>query len=434
MNILIIGTGYVGITMILAFAEMGNRVTGYDTDREKVNRLNMGLLPIHEPELKETLSKHLQHNRIVFSADAEKSIQHNDVIFICVGTPARADGGANLRYIKLAAEQIGRYINGYKLVVIKSTAPVGTQQKMVRWISLAQIHYNNVLHPFDVSSNPEFLREGNALADALNPDRVIIGSTSKRATDILKTIYNKAACPVFITRPKEAELIKYASNAFLATKISFINELSRLCDKMGVDVREVASGMGMDKRIGSLFLKAGIGYGGSCFPKDVSALLWEASNQQISLSILEKVAEINRSQPIYLMARLKERLGGFSNRIIAVLGVSFKPDTDDIRESPAIGIIQKLLAEKAVVRVHDPVARVPAQLFDYGVEECVSPRLAAKDADAIVICTDWPQYSKLNWPQMKKIMKFPCILDGRNMLSAKTMRRIGFDYMGVGSR
>jgi UDPglucose 6-dehydrogenase len=428
MNLLVIGTGYVGSTTAMVFAELGWKVTGLDTDAHKIQQLEQGLLHFYEPGLEDLLRKHVQSGQIQFTTNKDKAIRDNDLIFICVGTPSRADGSADMRFVKQVAEDIGQKMNGYKLVITKSTVPVGTQEQITAWITAAQ----EQSYPFDVASNPEFLREGKAVVDALNPDRIIIGSNSKRATHLLQSLYQSVKCPVVITTPRTAELIKYASNAFLATKISFINELARLCDVLDVNVKEVSHGMGLDPRIGTSFLQAGIGYGGSCFPKDVSALILTAKQNSTELSILEKVVQVNQTQHAYLVNVARERLGSLANKKIAVLGLAFKPDTDDIREAPALRVIESLLNEQALVTLYDPVASLPAQAIYKAVTECSQLEVALQDADAVILCTDWPIFKKIDWGQMKLVMSQPNVFDGRNMLDAHDMRAIGYYYQGIG--
>lgn len=428
MNILVIGTGYVGTTTALVFAELGWSVTGLDTDAQKIQQLEQGLLYFYEPGLEELLRKHLHSGQIRFTTNRDKSIEDNDVIFICVGTPSRPDGSADMRYVKQVAEDIGQTMNGYKLVITKSTVPVGTQEQITSWIQAAQ----KKSKPFDVASNPEFLREGKALTDALNPDRVIIGSNSEQATKLLQTLYQSIKCPIVVTTPRTAEFIKYASNAFLATKISYINELAKLCDQLGVNVKEVTNGIGLDRRIGPSFLQAGIGFGGSCFPKDVSALIRTANQKNIELSILEKVMYVNQTQHLYLLDKARERMGSFANKKIAVLGLAFKPDTDDIREAPALRVIESLLSEQANVFVYDPVAVLPPDpQYEY-VTTSNDLEEAMQDADAVFLCTEWTIFRNTDWAEMKRIMKQPNLFDGRNLLDSHEMNTIGYYYQGIG--
>ena len=408
MNILVIGTGYVGATTSMVFAELGWNVTGLDSDASKIKQLKQGLLHFYEPGLEELLMKHIRSGQIRFTMNKEKAIQDNDLIFICVGTPSRLDGSADMRYVKQVAEEIGQKMNGYKLVVTKSTVPVGTQEQITAWIQAAQ----EQSYPFDVASNPEFLREGKAVTDALNPDRIIIGSNSKRATNMLQSLYQSVKCPIVVTTPRTAELIKYASNAFLATKISYVNELARLCDELDVNVNEVTHGIGLDPRIGPSFLQAGIGYGGSCFPKDVSALILTGRLNNVELSVLEKVVEVNQTQHTYLINKARERVGSFANKKVAILGLAFKPDTDDIREAPALRIIERLLMEQAVIKLYDPVAALPNSSLYRSVTVCMDLEETLQDADAVFLCTEWTQFRNIDWAQMKGIMRCPMYLMG----------------------
>jgi len=426
------GSGYVGTTTALVLAEFGWNVTGLDTDDRKVESLRQGTLPFYEDGLEVLLQKHLQSGNIRFTVDKENALKSHDVIFICVGTPARQDGSADLRNIKQVAKDIGRHMNRYQLIVNKSTVPVGTQERISEWIRAAQPSP----YPFDVVSNPEFLREGRALTDALHPDRMIIGADNDHAAKLLQALYYSFDCPILITTPRTAELIKYASNAFLATKISFINEIAELCDKLDVNVNEVARGIGLDPRIGLPFLQAGIGYGGSCFPKDISALLRTAYEQDVGLTLVEQVASVNRSKHLHLLDKVRDRLGSFENKKVAVLGLAFKPDTDDIREAPAIRIIRRLLDERACVSVHDPAAKLPPDLTHSAAAavQWETPQQALLDADAAILCTEWKNYRLIDWDRIKLGMNQPNIFDGRNMLDARKMTSMGFYYQGIGYR
>lgn len=429
MNIVVIGTGYVGTTTALVLAELGWNVTGLDTDEYKVKLLQQGTLPFYEEGLETLLKKHLQSGKICFTNNTEKAIMDNDVIFLCVGTPSHPDGHADLKYVQQVSSDIGLYMDNYKLVVNKSTVPVGTQEKVTEWIRNAQPYPLS----FDVVSNPEFLREGKALSDALHPDRIIIGADNVHASKLLQALYISMNCPVVITTPRTAELVKYAANAFLATKISYINELAGLCDRLDVSVKDVAEGIGLDSRIGSSFLHAGIGYGGSCFPKDVSALLQSAQEHGASLTLIEQVMSVNRGQHVQLLNKARKRLGSFNRKKVAVLGLAFKPDTDDIREAPALRIIQALLDERAIVSVHDPVAKLPPSLND-SAKQCSSPEQALLGAEAAFLCTEWSSYPLLDWNRVKLFMNQPNIFDGRNMLNARLMSSMGYYYQGIGYR
>ncbi|RAP77722.1 UDP-glucose dehydrogenase family protein [Paenibacillus montanisoli] len=429
MKILIIGTGYVGATTAMVFAEIGWQVTGLDIDAGKIERLRQGRLHFYEPGLEELISKHVQSGRLRFTTDKETAIAGHDVIFLCVGTPSRPDGSADLSYIQQAAEDIGRSMNGYKLVVTKSTVPVGTQEQIKSWMKAAQRQPSH----FDVASNPEFLREGKAVEDALRPDRIVIGTDSTRATEQLQTLYRSFTCPWIVTKPRTAELIKYASNSFLATKISYMNELARLCDKLEVNVKEVAEGMGLDPRIGSSFLQAGLGYGGSCFPKDVSELIMTSRKHEANLHILDQVVEVNHTQFAYLLDKARSRLGGFAHKSIAILGLAFKPDTDDIREAPALRMIDQLLLEQANVRLFDPVAPLPVRPSYGVVTVCSSAEEALRSAEAIILCTEWPEFGQLDWEGAKALLAEPNFFDGRNMMDAGRMRGFGYYYQGIGN-
>jgi len=428
MNILVAGTGHVGTTMALVFAEMGWNVTGLDTDQAKMNQLQSGSVPFYEPGLTELLHKHLRLGNIRFTIDADKAINEHDVIFICVGTPSNPDGSVDMRAMAQLAGNIGRSMNGYKLIVNKSTVPIGTEQQVANWVRAAQ----ETPYPFDVASNPEFLREGKALEDAMYPARIVIGASSESAIQLLKQIYAPFNSPIVVTTPRTAEMIKYAANAFLATKISYMNELAGLCDKLDINVKDVAYGIGLDSRIGEHFLQAGIGYGGSCFPKDIAALLRIAKEQEATLSLLKQAEYVNQVQYLLLLDKVRTRLGSMEGRKIALLGLAFKPDTDDIREAPAIRIIRSLLSEHAEVYVHDPAAKLPPEFTGSSVTLCPTPEQAMQDADAVLLCTEWQLYRQIDWRQMKKLLKEPNLFDGRNMLDAAEMKQIGYYYQGIG--
>lgn len=427
MKILIIGTGYVGTTSGLVFCEMGHKVTGLDLDKVKLNSLQSGKLHFFEPGLDLLLQKHIKEKNISFTNDSEKAIKENDVIFICVGTPQEEDGSANLVYVKSVAQAIGKYMNRYKVIVNKSTVPVGTAKLVEKWIKNEQ--ESDI--QFDVISNPEFLREGSALQDALNPDRIIIGYPSERSLNIMKELYSESTCPLVTTNHEAAELIKYAANSFLAMKISYINEIARLCDTLNINVNDVANGIGLDHRIGGHFLKAGIGYGGSCFPKDVSELIFSAKKYNISFNIMESVRETNEFMPIYFLNKIISNLGTLKNKKLAILGLSFKPNTDDIRESPAFKIINRLIESDAIFKVHDPVV---TGKMDSGLYQCKTIEETVQGTDAVLICTDWEVYKEMDWEKVKDSMNNPSyIFDGRNMLNPIKMREIGFVYFGIGN-
>jgi UDPglucose 6-dehydrogenase len=422
VNILIIGTGYVGTTTGLIFCEMGHTVTGLDLDEKKIKALQKSKLHFYEPGLESLLKKHIEAQNIIFTKDTETAIKENDVIFICVGTPQGPDGSADLIYVKNVAASIGQHMNQYKVIVTKSTVPVGTADLITKVIKENQ----SASIPFDVVSNPEFLREGSALLDALNPDRIVIGTTSETARTIMRELYKDFHCPIVETNSKASEMIKYAANSFLALKISYINELARVCDQLAINVKDVSNGIGLDHRINPYFLNAGMGYGGSCFPKDVNALILTAKEQGNPLSILEAVVKVNAEQPVYFIEKIKQALGGdLQNKTIAVLGLSFKANTDDTRESPSFILINKLIEEQAMIKSHDPIVKMGAPHQFTTVEETVS------GADALVISTDWDDYKQLNWENLKPLMKQPYIFDGRNMIDKERVEKLGFYYIGV---
>lgn len=422
------GAGFVGTTTAVTFAELGHKVICIDTDAKKVESLSRGKPPFYEPSLKEMLIKHLEASNIRFSTDAKSAIEASTIIFICVGTPATENGDADLTYVRQAALSIGAQMNGYRLVVNKSTAPVGTCTRIQNWIWESQTNP----WEFDVVSNPEFLREGNALFDFLHPRRVIIGSTNAKPAALMQNLYEGLACPIIHTNPNTAELIKYASNSFLATKISFMNELARLCDTLKVNIRDVANGMGLDSRIGSDFLEAGVGYGGSCFPKDVSALLQMAGEYEVNLTILRQVKQVNDTQWVYLLNKILSVMGSVKGKSLAVYGLSFKPNTNDTRESPSRFVILHLAKQGATVRVHDPITTLPSSLQLPAIRQCQTPEAAADEADAVVICTDWPEYRDIDWGAVKTKMRQAYVFDGRNMLDMELMRSFGFSYHGIG--
>lgn len=423
VNVLVIGTGYVGTTTGLVLCEKGHKVTGLDIDEKKVAALSAGRLHFYEKGLPELLRKHLTEKNISFTTDVKTAIERNDLIFICVGTPKNKDGTADLSAVYSVAKMIGTYMNKYKVVINKSTVPVGTAGK-VKII----IETENGKIPFDVVSNPEFLREGSAVHDAFHPDRVVIGSSSKKALEMMRQLYAAENSPYIETTPNAAELIKYASNSFLAMKISFINQLARLCDSIEVDIDEISKGIGLDHRIGPHFLKAGIGYGGSCFPKDVSALITIAKEEGMNLSILEEVEAINQSQPFYFLEKVEKAIGGLENKSIAVLGLAFKPGTDDTRESPSLILLDKLVGKGCSVKVHDPIVT----LSNPYVKQCKDVLDAVAGVDAVLLITDWEEYVNLDWEMVRNSVNQQYVFDGRNVLNKQELEKIGFHYEGIG--
>lgn len=431
MNIAIFGSGYVGLVTGTCLANLGNTVTCVDIDSQRIANLQKNILPIYEPGLQELVTKNVLEKRLSFTTNAESAVKDAEVIFVTVGTPADEQGKANLTYVFQVAATIGKCMNGYKVIVDKSTVPVGTADQVRAIIKQEQKEQ----HPFDLVSNPEFLREGEAIHDFMNPDRIVIGVESERAKDIMIHLYKgleRTGKPIFITDIKSSEIIKYAANAFLATKISFMNQIAQLCEKVGGDVKEVAKGIGLDNRIGSRFLQAGIGYGGSCFPKDVLALINTAEEAGIAFPILEAVHDVNTKQKHSLLPKIEREVKSIQGRIIAVLGLSFKPKTDDIRDAPSIVIIQQLLNQSAIIKTFDPIAMESMKKLFPTLQYCESAYDAAKDADCLVVVTEWDEFRYLDLTKIKNSMKAPIIIDGRNIYDPEEVRRQGFTYVGVG--
>ena len=439
MNIAIIGTGYVGLVTGVCFAEFGVHVTCVDMDEERINRLTKGEVPIYEPRLGELLQKSLQEDRIHFSTDTGRAVRDSLVVFIAVGTPSKEDGSADLRYVEEVARTVARNLNGYKVIVTKSTVPVGTGRR-IQQIIREEIG-NGSQGIFDVASNPEFLREGSAIEDFLRPSRVIIGADSPQAVAILQDLYRPLyliETPFVITSIEAAELIKYASNSFLAMKISFMNEMANLCEALGADVHVVAKAMGLDQRIGSKFLHPGPGFGGSCFPKDTRALAQLAKEHGCRTQLVETTVEVNEGQKLRMVEKIVGALGvslnpgsleGFT---VGILGLAFKPNTDDVRESSSLVIIRELQRRGARVQAYDPAAMEQAQRFlpdvDYRTDACS----AAEGADAVVLITEWNQFRNLDLEKIKGLMRRPILVDLRNVYEPERVRALGFEYHGVG--
>lgn len=428
MKIAVIGTGYVGLVTGSCLADIGHEVTCVDIDSEKISRLQRGDVPIYEPGLEQVVHHNVQAGRLHFTADIQEAIPGAEVVFIAVGTPAAADGTADLQYVFAAADSIAQQLQSYTVIVNKSTVPVGTARRVAQRI---QALYHG---EFDVASCPEFLREGCAVDDFFAPDRIVMGVDNDRTSDVLLDVFKIIKGQKVITAVASAELIKYASNAFLATKISFINEIAQICERTGADIEEVAYGIGLDHRIGPKFLKAGIGWGGSCFPKDVSALHQMAGASGYDFRLLTSVIEVNHNQRSHFIDRLKEYFQGqLSGKRLAVFGLAFKDNTDDIRESAAIDIIQQLVGSGAKIVAFDYQARGTAQrVLPETVAFADDPYAAAKGADAILVVTEWKEFKELDWAQLKKILKTPVIFDGRNLLKPHMMRELGFHYYAVG--
>ncbi len=432
MHIAVIGTGYVGLVTGACFAEFGVEVTCVDVDENKIDRLNQGIIPIYEPGLDQIVEKNSKAGRLHFTTDIKTAVEQALVIFLAVGTPPKEDGSPDMCFYQSAAKSIAEYMNGYKVLVTKSTVPVGTGKWLREFVSENQATKTN----FGVASNPEFLREGAAITDFMRPDRVIIGSNEADAIAIMKDLYRPLfliETPVVITSLEAAELIKYAANAFLATKITFINEIANLCDAIGCDVHDVARGIGMDNRIGRKFLHPGPGYGGSCFPKDTRALTTVADQFGVETLIVDSVIEANERQRKAMIPKIQKLVGGDLNgRQIGVLGLSFKPETDDMRESPATDIIRDLQKLGAKIKAFDPVAMDEAKHCLPDIEYAADEYEAIKGADVLVFLTEWNQFRALDMKKVKQLLKSPKIADLRNIYEPSDMRELGFEYVGVG--
>jgi len=432
MNIAIIGSGYVGLVTGACFAELGNRVICADNDTKKIARIKKGIIPIYEPGLEELINKNTAKKRLKFTSSIKEAVINSEVIFIAVGTPSLENGEADLTGIENVARNIAVNINGYRLIVEKSTVPVETGH----WVKHTIETYIKRKIKFDVASNPEFLKEGSAINDFMHPDRIVIGVESKKAQNILTGLYEPLNAPLVVTDIKSAELIKHASNSFLATKISFINAVARICDKVGADIKEVALGLGLDKRIGPAFLNAGVGYGGSCFPKDLDAFIDIAGKLGYDFQLLKSVRKINIEQVRFFLAKIKEALWVIKDKNIAVLGLSFKPNTDDIRNAPAIEIIRALKEEGAKIRVYDPSAMKKARevLGTGRMVFCKDSYDAVRQADCLLIATEWDEFKELDFGRIKKLMHRPLVIDGRNIYEPRHMQELGFNYIGVGRK
>ncbi|MGD9564093.1 MAG: UDP-glucose/GDP-mannose dehydrogenase family protein [Pyrinomonadaceae bacterium] len=431
MHIAVIGTGYVGLVTGACFAEFGVDVTCVDVDVNKIEKLKQGVIPIYEPGLDQIVEKNGKAGRLHFTTDIRSAVERAEVVFLAVGTPPKPDGSPDMSYYQQAAKDVAEAMNGYKVLVTKSTVPIGTGE----WLRTFVAENLNTPTEFGVASNPEFLREGAAIDDFMRPDRVVIGSNEERAIEVMKELYRPLyliETPIVITSLEAAELIKYAANAFLATKITFINEVANLCDAIGCDVHDVARGMGMDNRIGRKFLHPGPGYGGSCFPKDTRALTTVADQFGVETRIVDAVIEANERQREAMIAKIEKLLGGLAGKRLGVLGLSFKPETDDMRESPAADIINAVTAKGASVKAFDPVAMDEARHCIEGIEFASDEYDAIEGADALVIITEWNQFRALDMQRVKQLLRSPKIADLRNIYEPDDMRSIGFEYVGVG--
>lgn len=444
MNVTIVGAGHVGLVTGACLAEVGNDVICVDNDAQKIQKILNGIMPIYEPGLPELVMKNMEKGTLNVTTSMEEGVAHGLVIFIAVGTPPKPDGEADLSYIEMVAREVARHMDGYRVISEKSTVPVKTGEWVERTIRLNNRHKVE----FDVVSNPEFLREGAAIYDFMYPDRIVVGAGSDRASKIMRELYEpiinrsydgcavsleeQGPVPFLVTDVKSAELIKHASNSFLAIKISFINAVANVCELSGADVAMVAKGIGLDNRIGKSFLRAGAGYGGSCFPKDVAAFRRISSDLGYDFRLLEEVSNINQAQRELVVAKIKKILWIVREKTIGVLGLSFKPDTDDMREAPSVDVIKALQAEGALIKAYDPQAIPEARELLEGVEFCENPYEVASDADTLLFMTEWEEFSNLDMGRIKDCMNYPIIVDARNMLDPETIRSQGFEYTGMG--
>ncbi|WDM23167.1 UDP-glucose dehydrogenase family protein [Paenibacillus polymyxa] len=428
MKLAVIGTGYVGLVSGVCFAQKGNEVICVDLEQHKIDMLNRAESPIYEPGIEELIALNLEAGRLEFTSDLADAVRRSDIVILAVGTPSLANGEANLSYIEQAAADVGKAMNGYKIIMTKSTVPVGTNEKikdvLARHTSLS----------FDIVSAPEFLREGSAINDTLHPDRIIIGLDNTGLRETMVTLHQVFTDKIYVTDIRSAEMIKYASNAFLATKISFINEIANICEKVGADVTCVADGMGMDKRIGSSFLQAGIGYGGSCFPKDTNALIQIAGNVDYEFKLLKSVVEVNTDQRFMIVSKLRESLGQLNGVSIGIWGLAFKPNTDDIREAPALEIVETLIQAGAIVKLYDPIAmdKFKERVDHPNIVWCSSPQQAAEGSDAVCLLTDWEEFKKVDLVQLASILRKPILIDGRNVFAEEQIQGSGLEYYSVG--
>lgn len=436
MNIAIVGSGYVGLVTGVCLAHIGHRVVCVDNDPEKVKKLRQGKVPIYEPGLEPLMLKYMKKKQLTFTASIKEAAQKATIIFIAVGTPSKKTGEADLTYVENVAREIALHIDSYKLIVEKSTVPAETGKRIERTIKLNLPKKfrkgSHITLEFDVASNPEFLREGSAVEDFMNPDRVVIGVESKRAENLLREVYKPLKTNIIVTNINSAEMIKHASNSFLATKISFINAISQVCDRVGADVLKVAEGMGFDKRIGRSFLDAGIGYGGSCFPKDVDAFIRLSEKSGYDFHLLKEVRKINEDQKAMFIKHIEDKLWIVKNKTIGILGLAFKPDTDDMRNAPALDIIQMLQDEGAKIKAYDPQGMNNARKVLRGVTFCKDPYAVAKDSNCLLLLTEWPEFRALDFKKIRALMEQPIVFDGRNLYQKHNLEEMGFEYYGIG--
>jgi len=427
-SITVVGVGYVGLVTGACFSDLGNRVVALDIDEGRINRLQQGQIPIYEPGLEEMVARNMAAGRLSFTTSYPRALEGTDYVFIAVGTPSGVDGEADLKYVQQAAESIAREMTGPLIVVNKSTVPVGTGDWVADIIRATQPR----VIPFAVVSCPEFLREGSAISDFMNPARTVLGSLDPEAAEKVAQLHFPLRAPIVITDLRTAEMIKYASNAFLATKISFVNEIANICEDLGADIKEVATGMGYDPRIGRHFLDAGLGYGGSCFPKDVKALVRMAALEGRHPQLLQAVMDINADRRRQLVEKVQEMLGDVRGKVIGLLGLTFKPNTDDLREAPALDIAHILLQEGVRVRAYDPVGMVRASAQMPQLEMCADPYAMAEGCEALIVCTEWNEFRHLDLERIRRVMSRPIVVDGRNIYEPEEMAALGFEYRGMG--
>jgi UDPglucose 6-dehydrogenase len=436
MKISVVGTGYVGLVVASCLAENGNNVVGADIDEEKIKRLSKGESPIYEPGLEELLKRNLQVERLSFTTDLAKAVKGSEIVFVAVGTPPGSDGSADMSHVLGVAESIGRAMNGYKVVVLKSTVPVGTHQKVRETIA------GLTSHLFGVASNPEFLKEGAAIDDFMRPDRVVIGTDDGQVVQTMTELYRpfvRTGNPILVMDPASAEISKYAANAMLASRISFMNEIARFCETVGADVSQVRQAMGADNRIGHAFLFPGVGYGGSCFPKDIRALLHTAGERGVDLAIVKATEEVNEAQKRILLPKILELFdGNLESVTLAVWGLAFKPRTDDMREAPSIAMIEELAKRGAQLRVFDPEAMKEAHKalakWDKNITYCRKSYEACEGAEALILVTEWNEFREPDFERLRGLMRRPVVFDGRNIYNPEMLSKLGFSYFGVGRR
>jgi len=430
VNICIIGTGYVGLATGACLADLGNNVICVDNNKAKIESLKNGRVTIYEPGLQELVRRNKRQGRIRFTTNIKDGVKKSSIIFIAVGTPPKAAGEADLTFVENVSREIAMSMTSYKLVVEKSTVPIETGE----WIEHTINANNKKRIPFDVASNPEFLREGSAINDFMRPDRIVIGVNNKRSEELLLKLYSPLKVPIVVTNIKSAEIIKHASNSFLATKISFINAIGNICEKAGADITEVARGMGLDKRIGPSFLDAGIGFGGFCFPKDLLAFINISGKVGYDFRLLKEVERINTEQKELFINKIKQNIWNLTNKTIGVLGLSFKPNTDDIRYAPALDIIKALKEEGARIKAFDPHAMEKAKEELSGVSFCRDSYDAAKNSNCLVVITEWNEFKELDFARIKRLLKQPLIIDGRNIYSPEKLKKLGFKYVCIGRK